>query len=125
MVSGAKCVLSASGKAVGLEPIQAHIGDVHQGGKSLTFVFREAGPESALPGQPDLLVDVDVSIRLADGSKCDGPKQKAVPTRNQIIQVDPIHIRIPRRTVWQVLRRRFNRVKAAIQIAWEKERRRL
>ena len=94
-VSDTKCEISSGGERVPLLPIQDHRKDLHQGGLSLQFVFREEGPESAFPDDPSLVVDVDVWIKLADGSKLHDPPRN-LRTGDQTIQVNVALLRIDR-----------------------------
>lgn len=95
MVIGARCQAKAGGKTISLEPVQAHMDVLQQGGMSLPFVFRETGDKSAISHNPMQLADVEVWLRLADGSK-HYEEQKGISTGAQVIRINALALEIDR-----------------------------
>ncbi|MGB2694460.1 MAG: hypothetical protein WBD55_04635 [Dehalococcoidia bacterium] len=117
MINGMKCVASAAGRSIILEAVQDHLNEVHQGGMSLPFMFRESGTASLLPDSS--LVDIEVWIRLADGSNVHD-RQTALAVTGQVIQVESIQF-MPERTPLQMVKRRYNLARRAISKVWDRE----
>ena len=111
----AKCEVRGAGVRARLMRVSPELNELHQGGKTLAFTFREAGDSSAFPRPGTKSLDIEVWIKLADGSKFHETQ------RDVAIGPSVVHIRgssEPNRTPPQMARRGFFQVRAWLARAW-------
>ena len=114
-MADAKCEVRGAGVRARLMCLSPKLNELHQGGKTLAFTFREAGDRSAFPHPATKSLDIEVWIKLADGSKFHETQ------RDVAVGPSVIHLRgsyEPNRTSRQIGRRGFFQVRAWLARVW-------